>query len=437
MKKSALRVLLIVLALVMILGSVYFAIAVEDTVIRDALSRDTGIVNTESRIYDEQWLERVMQSDMEMDLLFSSFRDYTGYHVFPDWYGGAYLNNDQKNVILVTRLDRELLHHIWEITGNHDILLRQVRYSHTELSRMMDIVADIVSSSELSQNIANELAREYPSEAITTVAGGIDSFNNGLVIWLSIDESSARASESVDDILAKIAHVGINPGIVTFEFHPPVSNISEADFEIAVPNNMQRPMPGQSILSSFGTSSLGFRATWNGTQGYVGAAHAMPLHGDIFMPGSPPLMGTVLQRLHPHNGTVDVAFIGVPAGIQPDNTVVGTGRRHTATAVEPQRQGQAIIVAGLSNHSVQNIQAVSSWGDFINPVDGTITRTRDTFAFHIQPQPVGSGWSGGIIIDLNNNVLGIVKGGDVNSPTVVLRHAIKATNIVAHGFSPF
>ena len=69
--------------------------------------------------------------------------------VYPDYFGGQYINNRNKAVIYIT--DKRYKKEIKERTGNNKVLIRTCKYSHNLLDSLMVQVWDIIKKDTVTQ----------------------------------------------------------------------------------------------------------------------------------------------------------------------------------------------------------------------------------------------------------------------------------------------
>ena len=148
MKKFIFVVTILVMATSLLLGSASTILSSEEYNKLGACTQESSAIEGMINI-SEEMLELNYKSTLELSLLYSSFYDRFIESVgewdweenwedhwnlvFPNWFGGRYINEDQKAVVMVTRIDKDIITYIWEVTGNHDIIITEVKYSHAEL----------------------------------------------------------------------------------------------------------------------------------------------------------------------------------------------------------------------------------------------------------------------------------------------------------------
>lgn len=242
MKKGLPRIVFLVMVVALLLGT---AIAWgENTSASDLLSKNPGIPNAASDLTDSMMGRDARAAD-EVNLLLNSFgRSENGIN-FPNWHGGAYVNQDQSAVIQATRLDKDIVSDIIMITGNKNILFREIKYSYAELKSIYDSLVDLLSNGYIRNVIAYIV---------------INAYENNIAIAFLIDENIRDLARDKDiirenDIQEYIVnrfkedvarYLSIDPFLLTYDF---ISELAQPCSELKA---------GQGVDNTAGPFSLGF-----------------------------------------------------------------------------------------------------------------------------------------------------------------------------------
>ncbi|MCL2227050.1 MAG: S1 family peptidase [Oscillospiraceae bacterium] len=340
----------------------------EEEVASRALFNNPGTLNAATP--GEADLETVSRAIAEIELLRASFLDEEGNAAYPDWYGGVYINQDFRAVVMVTYLNRSILSYIMEVTGNTDVLLREVRHSHAEILRTLDVLSD---------NVA--LFGDY----LSTIS--LDDFENRIYIGIRVDnQHSMRSSnmmESIEENMVRqfesatsglFRQLGIDPAMIAYEFVAELP-IQETPDEIGAQDECLDALsiqpttitvrPGQLVRAGTAgpNGSLAYRAIRNGEVGYTASGHVFTFAGQwAYVPGVNGRfnrLGQVRYSTNPYanqTGTLeaDVAFIHVAHIVEgyhmnrTNEIAHTTGRRHNTVAITP-TAGLPIAFSGHSS----------------------------------------------------------------------------------------
>lgn len=213
---------------------------------------------------------------------------------YPDYYGGAFINDQHKLVVYVTGNIATSRQKIADITGSNDIIIRPAKFSYKALTAIMENLNQIKLSN----------ARRSSTENFSTWA--LMDAENKIVVELE-DFSDQKIAEFKETVMN-------SPAI---EFRKSAGRIAlEASLD-----------PGcKAAVNVSGTSygSFAFRArrTSDSKKGMVTAGHVVSVGGTIYYSGSS--IGTCSASVQ--SGSVDAAFIPVndTVAYTPSNTLCGT-----------------------------------------------------------------------------------------------------------------
>ncbi|MVT12122.1 chymotrypsin family serine protease [Chitinophaga tropicalis] len=213
---------------------------------------------------------------------------------FPDYYGGAFINKENKLVVYVKGDLAASGQKIAGITGGNDVVIKPCKFSYKELTAIMNKLNSI------------KLSNARTSSAANLTAWALMDAENRIVVELE-DYNDQKIEEFKRSILN-------SPAI---EFRKSAGRITlEASLD-----------PGcKAAVNVSGTSygSFAFRArrTSDSKKGMVTAGHVVSVGGTIYYSGSS--IGTCSASIQ--SGSVDAAFVPVndTVAYTPSNTLCGT-----------------------------------------------------------------------------------------------------------------
>lgn len=231
----------------------------------------------------------------------------SGEKVYPDYYGGSYINDNGQLVVYVTNATErpEVLR------DNVDIVYEPCTYSYNEL---LDVMEDLnnykFSNSDTITNNFNEF-------------GLYDSENRIIVKLDNLSEESIQEfKERVSDSDAIEFRQGNGP--------------IQTEVSVAA---------GSEISYSGGIASMGYRVKRNGTVGFVTAGHAANSVGKSIKYNDTVFASCTATQ---QGGNVDAGFCAITnSSYTPTNTISGTTNTLSTTISEP-GVGTAINKVGRS-----------------------------------------------------------------------------------------
>lgn len=304
---------------------------------------------------------------------------------FPDYYGGAYINEDKKLVINTTELNDNVLSEIGNIIDLTDVEFVEVEYSFEQLKEeQMNIV------NRLSSDVSICSADEY-IEGI-----GISVKNNSVYVQAdtSSQEEMLLVTEGVDETLSILENVII--------VDSPKSKIQPRDV-VNVPLN-----PGNTILDSAGRiRSVGFWAKKsNGDIGIITAPHGLLSRGETMRQGT--VTFGVCDTPYT-NGNIDAVFVKrTNSNVDPSRIPAGFSFSLKSNAYTTLPEGATVYQSGTTTGAkVGTVTDISYYSSNLGISDLVVLSSTCL-----------SGDSGGVIAGAGSStskyVAGIIIGGKGN-----------------------
>ena len=429
MKKRLMGIIFLIVAVTLIFGTGLSTTAsIEGSQVDKLLNKDSGVPNTHTDLSDDM-AELNLSATCEVNFLLDSFGwDEDGIN-YPSWYGGAYINQNQKAVIQVTYLNDEILSQITSITKNNDMLFRRVSHSYAELEALNNSIAAILDAAAVRSEVA---------------VMSINTYSNDITIGFVLDEKIRAEGETegitndddlkeiitcrfVEDIQSVIQEYTITPFVLNYEFVP-----ARAQAYVDV-------MPGEGVNISNTTLSLGYRASyqWPATgqtlNGYATTGHATTSTASVTHNGTS--LGVLIGDSVFHNGSLDVGFIQVTnSAFTQTNKIRGNTSLTHSTATLIPVVGQLSAFSGRHTYSGSYVVGIG-----LSAVCGHCGKTL-TDLFYVGGTTCVPGDSGGIVITRatgsSQKILGIIHGHATISGTQY-SIACKAANITQYtGITP-
>ncbi len=327
---------------------------------------------------------------------------------YPDYYGGSYINDENKLVVLIKR---EYLT-TRDANSIQTEVIDDVVYEPCENSynRMIDII----------DSIKNTLA--FNPESLSHVSMlGIDDASNRVFVCFSDDytENVLNKCDFGDNIM--VCYQGCR---IYEESFSRVVNSGEATFPPAPPT-YPALLCGDSIYTLVGGGtyggSIGYRAIDSfGEEGFVTAGHNVNLSGSVYCPHTWEKIGLAVESYYKVNN-LDAAFCVVENGkFSLTNNINYTIKGNPATAnwdtlsthiVSKMLKGTIVYMSGMRSKNQQG-RVISSYATYPIKVDTTDNKPyNDSIAFRdvvLSDYPSQSGDSGGIVYTKRriNNVNG-------------------------------
>ncbi len=304
---------------------------------------------------------------------------------YPDYYGGAYINNDGNLVVNLVDNSNGNNQDIEKRIGTDAFIPKSCKYSYKMLTRIMDSL-----NTYKHQNLKNPICNNFNSYSL------LDDQN---IIVVYLDNYN---QEQIDAFKQQVLD---SPAI---EFKKAESKFSS---EISV-------NPGSKIHHFDKYGSVGYRAKLNGEIGFVTAGHLVDVNGmiddnDYYY---------AICRAHKQSGSVDASFCEITdSSYTPTNTLNGTSNTLSTTISEP---GVGTVINKIGYSGGQTSGTILSTNASATDEYG-VTYTNLTSADYTS----AAGDSGGIIYSYISSTntrltLGIHKGASGST-----RYYIKANKI--------
>lgn len=211
---------------------------------------------------------------------------------YPDYYGGAYINDAGKLVVLIKGSPNRYKKNIEDIIGNQDVEFIACKNSYKNLNSIMKKLNNYKSDPITSQNVNSKNFNMFY----------LDDISNSLIVYLN-DDSEIKKKE-----FKKYVY---NSNAILFKK-------KVGDFVYNANIN-----PGDKISSPKGNGSMGFRAKNSaGEEGIVTAGHLIDQYQTLSYNGSPIGICTISNIV----SNYDAAFIPItePYLNLATNTISGT-----------------------------------------------------------------------------------------------------------------
>ncbi len=301
---------------------------------------------------------------------------------FPSFYGGSYISDDSYNLIIQVVKDNipnesDLDYDLYQSIINMDstIKIEYVNNSYAELKKINDLITNQALSESIdSDKFIGNYIDVYSNTVKVEVAGELDTISN---------DASSQLPKS--DLIQFVAS------------------------ERKIDTSELKAGSGITTMGITNNCSLGFRAKYNGMDGYITAGHCFS--GEQAASSG----GIVVKRIY--GGSVDAAFVQLTSSSYTlSNSLAYTSGNITSLndiVICPYLEvGTAIAKAGVKTHySAGKVLNNSYRGNFEGT---TFTDLVSTNAY------ADGGDSGGPVFlptveDGGVTLIGIVKGGDPNN----------------------
>ncbi len=217
---------------------------------------------------------------------------------YPDYYGGAYTNDEGKLVVYVTDDSENIESKIKDRTGSDEVIIKPCQYSFRSLTRLM--------------NKLNKYKTDKPSDPVSKNFNSYALLDGENKIVVYLDEyNRERIAEFKKSVID-------SPAI---EFKKSIGKVTP---EINV-------NAGSAITSTM-AGSVGFRARLNGVNGIITAGHVANLNAYVQKSGTNFAQCTARQ----FSGSVDASYCKITnSNYAPTNTLEGTSNTLSTTTSLP------------------------------------------------------------------------------------------------------
>ena len=292
--------------------------------------------------------------------------------IYPDYYGGSYVNEKNEYVVLLTDNTKTCQEHIHNLYGSTKLIILPALHSYNELYELKNVVTNRIV--ELKNNVI--LSIQLDTLLNSYVGVGIDEENNELFVDI-IDVTNEKIELFKE-------HICDSELIVFNECKDELEDASIATI-----------YPGGCVMvknkGEWFNMSVGFRAkklNTNGTYsfGFVTAGHGADIGDDVCYyiqsTASAYYLGTVMNSQV--SGSVDAAFIAIDINNYPISTFAfytdkngGTsGTRDEISTTHyfiAAAQGTTVIKNGITTYRTEGKVITTSY-DYISSTTGnTIT----------------------------------------------------------------
>ncbi len=223
---------------------------------------------------------------------------------YPAQYGGAFIRDDGKLVVLWTDITPSTISTVRSYTRSSDTVLQKAFVSYNQLvlhqKQIIHRYQNLRSNCLISESVNSQL-----STLLNSFVGiGIEERNNRICVLLT-DTSS-------ENLEAFRIHLS-DYDRITFE---------KSGHVVAQSSTLQ---PGDYIRTGLGSGSIGYRCSYQGTSstqyGFVTAAHLAGSVGQsvyVTPEGTTPIICGTVRRLQ-YSGAVDAAFVETSNGYSISN----------------------------------------------------------------------------------------------------------------------
>lgn len=208
--------------------------------------------------------------------------------VYPEYYGGAYINNEDKLVVL-TKKNADFSREASLFTNNNTIVTKECDYSYNELLQLSASIFE-QKKNQLNKNVTDNYNRVSVREDLNRIA----------VYLLEYSE------EKINEFKSTISN---SPAIIFRQ--------GQEESEQSKTLN-----PGQYICSPTDDISVGYRAKRNNIPGFVTAAHGIASNSNDILDITPEQVGTCTYKVR--QGSVDAAFIATFPSVSISNILNGS-----------------------------------------------------------------------------------------------------------------
>lgn len=224
----------------------------------------------------------------------------TGEKIYPDYYGGSYINENEQLIVYVTDLSFAPL--VASAENNDTVIYQVCEYSYNELNNVMDTINEYKCA-----NSDSYVADNFNSYAL------LDAQNR---VEVRLDEySEEKIQEFKDNVL--------DSDMIVFV---------EANGSIEDLVNLNA---GCQINDGTYAGSMGYRVRRNGVDGIVTAGHVIGANKTLYYGATNTAIGTCNVSFS-GNGTYDAAFCRITnSSYTPTNTLWGTSNTLSTTISEP------------------------------------------------------------------------------------------------------
>ena len=319
--------------------------------------------------------------------LMASFRNKvsrTSMVAYPDYYGGAYINDNDSLVILTVGENTDKSEFVQRCKGDGFKTLK-CKYSFNELNGVVEQITSFVSNEENQSEVLD----------VQFNGAGISNSENKVIVQLS---------DISDTNIAKFKAKIVDSPAIRFEKSEPLQFHSEIKTGSPIANGF---IGG---VNSYG--SVGYRARYNGMDGVVVSGHVMKNQGaDLYLGETTTVIGRC-QRLQ-IGGKVDAAFCSLNSGYTCGTMIYNT-MYYLNSTTDYLTEGQTAHMSGKYNTSSGKVAMVNYTAS--GQMSGMQVSIGGCTVAYYNSQ---GGDSGGIVYSDDYDILGIHEaGGKINNKNV-------------------
>lgn len=345
---------------------------------------ESPAASDEREIIDEKTTRHLKESKsaMQYEKLMNSFEETeTDKLIYPDYYGGAYIDDNGEFVVCAVaenaKEKQSNLKSIKENINSSDFVVKNVTYSYNELEDMMEFLNEYKQSNHNSK-ITENWSGHFLSDRDNAIFVELNGMDDELISLFRKEVTDSSMITFINSGAQGVNCANLNPGRI---INNPTIGIS---------------------------GSMGYRARNDGKIGFVTAAH-VGFMGDIIK-GKSSTIGKVTARQN--WGSVDASFVEITSEHNPTNILDGTDVT-LSTSIKNPSQGSTVHKRGATTgHSSGVIRSTNASKEFDKSLFTNLTLTSLN---------ADSGDSGGIVYYIETSgasatryTSGIVKGLDNN-----------------------
>lgn len=313
--------------------------------------------------------------------------------MFPDFYGGAYINHEKELVIQVTDYSEEVIKYFENIIDLTNVKFEEVKYSFNDLNQAHD-------------EIVKRMGEKSTDSFMTNVSGvGVSIPENAVTLYLVIPEEEAYTESIKKEIYENLSN---------FEKIKVIS-VSEKDTPASA-----AVYPGSKISNSTSNRSVGFWAKdGSGNLGIVTAPHSTLSSGQNLSIGSRTFGTTATPYF---SGNVDAVFV------KRTNTYFTPSRNVPGHGFSLKSSGYTSLAVGSTTYS----NGITSGSQTGQVTDINYTTSYGISSCVVTSAPCDHGDSGGIVAGSGTSssryIAGIITGKQGGTSYVMY---VKATYIMS------
>lgn len=375
--------------------------------------------------------KRAEIEDKSMDeyrVLMNSFKDENNYINYPDYYGGAFLDDNGRLVLQTADKSKAGIKCLQTAAGDDNIEIQAVPYSYNELLKVRDNLRDYFSNK-------SSLSFEVKGWAIRNTTNKVNVY----IEELTDEKISEFKNEVLDSDIIDFINLPKDSGS-----RENVKDNHSSENELAAGDSTQAQISsttlysGSSIECGLYEMSIGFPAKYQTPggsyqYGFVTAGHSTS-SGAAMKTTYGTTVGTVTKYVYSSSSGCDFAFVHLNSNAVMGSTVSsacggsGTINNYYVTPVE----GKTVYKTGNASNTTYG-KVITTSMDYSAFFDGNTVNLKDLLMFQAYAT---NGDSGGIVYfkyNGTNTPVGITAAGYMGSSGTLV---MKAENMVKYGVYP-